>query len=139
MQTIIILLLIGLGAGILSGVVGIGGGIVIVPALVFFFNFSQRMAQGTSLGILLLPVGLMAVIQFYKAGYVDVRFALIIAGAFFVGSFFGSKIALSVPQDVLKKCFATLLILVAIKMLFFDNTNNKKTNQHISTNNNLSS
>jgi uncharacterized protein len=132
-QTILILLVIGLIAGMLSGVVGIGGGIVIVPALVFFIGFSQRMAQGTSLAIMLLPIGLLAVIQFYKAGYVDVKVSATIAFAFFIGSYFGSKIALSVSQDVLKKCFAILLLVVAIKMLFFDksrpaheNINNKE-------------
>lgn len=116
-QTIIILLLIGLVAGILSGVVGIGGGIVIVPALVFFLGFSQKMAQGTSLAILLLPIGLLGVMQFYKAGYVDIKVTLIIALAFFIGSYFGSRIALSVPQNTLKKMFAILLMLIAVKML----------------------
>ncbi len=124
-QTVLILLIIGLIAGILSGVVGIGGGIVIVPALVFFIGFSQRMAQGTSLAIMLLPIGLLAVIQFYKAGYVDIKVSAIIAFAFFVGSYFGSRIALTVSQDILKKVFAILLIVVAIKMLFFDKSNSK--------------
>ena len=73
LQTVFILLLIGLGAGVLSGVIGIGGGIVIVPALVYFIGFSQKTAQGTSLAILLLPIGLLGVLQFYKAGYVDIK------------------------------------------------------------------
>ena len=119
-QTILILLLIGLAAGVLSGVIGIGGGIVIVPALVYFIGFSQRTAQGTSLAILLLPIGLLGVIQFYKAGYVDVRVTAVIALAFFVGSYFGSRIALTVPQEILKKSFAVLIIVIGIKMLFFD-------------------
>lgn len=116
-QTVITLLLIGLAAGILSGIVGIGGGIIIVPALVLFLGFSQRMAQGTSLAILLLPIGLLGVMQFYKAGYVDIKVTAIIALAFFMGSYFGSRIALTVPQELLKKIFAVLLILVAVKML----------------------
>ena len=87
-QTFIILLLIGLAAGTLSGLVGIGGGIVIVPALVYFLAFSQKMAQGTSLAILLLPIGLLGVIQFYKQGYIDIRVAAIISIAFFFGSYF---------------------------------------------------
>lgn len=120
LQTVLILLLIGLFAGVLSGVIGIGGGIVIVPALVYFIGFSQRTAQGTSLAILLLPIGLLGVIQFYKAGYVDVKVTAVIALAFFIGSYFGSRIALTISQDVLKKGFAVLLILIAIKMLFFD-------------------
>ncbi|MFN0081548.1 MAG: sulfite exporter TauE/SafE family protein [Ferruginibacter sp.] len=119
-QTVLILLLIGLAAGVLSGVIGIGGGIVIVPALVYFIGFSQRTAQGTSLAILLLPIGLLGVIQFYKAGYVDIRVTAVIALAFFIGSYFGSRIALTVPQEILKKCFAVLIIIIGIKMLFFD-------------------
>ena len=120
LEIVLILLLIGLAAGVLSGVIGIGGGIVIVPALVFFVGFSQRTAQGTSLAILLLPIGLLGVMQFYKAGYVDVKVTAIIAMAFFVGSYFGSRIALTVSQDILKKCFGVLLLLIGIKMLFFD-------------------
>ena len=120
LQTVFILLLIGLAAGVLSGVIGIGGGIIIVPALVYLLGFSQRTAQGTSLAILLLPIGLLGVIQFYKAGYVDIKVTAVIALAFFVGSYFGSRIALTVPQDILKKTFAILLLVIGIKMLFFD-------------------
>ncbi len=119
-QTLIILILIGIIAGMLGGMVGVGGGIVIVPALVFFLGFSQKMAQGTSLGILLLPIGLLGVIQYYKEGYVDLKIVLIISAGFFVGSYLGSKLALSLPQDTVKKIFAVLLILFAVKILFFD-------------------
>lgn len=119
-QTIIILLLVGVAAGTLSGMVGIGGGILIVPALVYFLGFSQKMAQGTSLGILLLPIGLLGVLQFYKQGFIDMRVVLIISLAFFFGSYFGSKIALSLSQETVKKVFAVLMILIAIKMLFLD-------------------
>lgn len=126
LQTVLILLLIGLFAGVLSGVIGIGGGIVIVPALVYFIGFSQRTAQGTSLAILLLPIGLLGVIQFYKAGYVDVKVTVVIALAFFIGSYFGSRIALNVSQEILKKCFAVLLIIIAVKMLFFDKRQDDK-------------
>ena len=120
LQINLLLLLIGLVAGALSGVIGIGGGIVIVPALIYFVGFYQRTAQGTSLAILLLPIGLLGVIQFYKAGYVDVKVTAIIALAFFIGSYFGSRIALTVPQESLKKFFAILLLAIGIKMLFFD-------------------
>ena len=119
-QIVFILLMIGITAGILSGLIGIGGGIVIVPALVYFVGFSQRTAQGTSLAILLLPIGLLGVLQFYKAGHVDIKVTAIIALAFFIGSYFGSKIALTVPQELLKKYFAVLLLIIGIKMLFFD-------------------
>ncbi|MFN8248754.1 MAG: sulfite exporter TauE/SafE family protein [Ferruginibacter sp.] len=120
MQTIIILILVGIAAGMLSGLVGVGGGIIIVPALVFFLGFSQKMAQGTSLGILLLPVGILGLIQYYKQGYVDLKVVLIISLAFLFGSYFGSKIALRLPQDTIRKIFAVLMILIAIKLLFFD-------------------
>ena len=119
-QTLIILIVIGIAAGMLGGMVGVGGGIIIVPALVFFLGFSQKMAQGTSLGILLLPVGLLGVMQFYKEGYVDIKVVLIISAGFFLGSYLGSKLSLSLLQDTVKKAFAVLLIIVAIKMLFFD-------------------
>lgn len=123
-QMILILIMVGLTAGVLSGLVGIGGGIIIVPALVFFLEFSQKMAQGTSLGILLLPIGLLGVIQYYKQGYIDVRVVAIISLAFFAGSYFGSKIALSLPQETIKKVFAVLMIVISIKMLFFDKPKN---------------
>ncbi len=119
-QIIIILLLIGLAAGMLSGLVGIGGGILIVPALVYLLGFSQKMAQGTSLGILLLPVGILAVWQFYKGGYVDVKSVALVAIAFVIGGYFGSKIALALPQETVKKIFAGLMLVISIKMLFFE-------------------
>ncbi|MDB5201288.1 MAG: permease [Ferruginibacter sp.] len=119
-QTIIILLLIGLAAGMLGGLVGIGGGIIIVPALVFFLGFSQIQAQGTSLAMILLPVGILAVLQYYKQGHIEVSVVLILALGFLAGSFFGSKVALSLPQETVKKIFAILMLLIAVKMLFFD-------------------
>lgn len=120
MQTILILIIVGICAGMLSGLVGVGGGIIIVPALVFFLAFSQKMAQGTSLGILLLPVGILGVMQYYKQGYIDMRVVVIISIAFFFGSYFGSKIALNLPQETVKKVFAVFMLIIAIKMLFFD-------------------
>ncbi len=120
LQVIIILFLVGLAAGILGGLVGIGGGIIIVPSLIYFLGFSQKEAQGTSLGILLLPVGILGVLQFYKAGYVDMRTVWVVSFGFLVGSYFGSKIALGFPQETVKKIFAILMILIALKMLFLD-------------------
>jgi uncharacterized membrane protein YfcA len=119
-QVILILLLVGLAAGMLSGLVGVGGGIIIVPCLVFFLGFSQKMAQGTSLGILLLPIGILGAFQYYRQGYIDVKVVSIICVAFFFGSYFGSKIALSLSQENIKKVFAVVMMLVAVKMLFFD-------------------
>jgi len=120
--TIIFLLIIGLLAGFISGLIGIGGGVIIVPALVIFLGFSQKLAQGTSLGILLLPVGILAVLQYYKQGYLNVNYVAIIAVAFVAGGLLGSKMALSLSDEKMKKIFAVILMLIAIKMLFFDNS-----------------
>lgn len=119
-QTILIIILVGIAAGILGGLVGVGGGIIIVPALVYFIGFSQKTAQGTSLGLIMLPVGILGVLHYYKQGHVDFKVVGILAIGFFVGSYYGSKIALSLPQETIKKIFALLMILIAIKMLFFD-------------------
>ena len=116
---ILILLCIGIAAGILSGVVGIGGGIIVVPALVFFLGFSQEMAQGTSLSFLILPTGIFAVMNYYKEGYVDWKVALIIASSFLLGGYIGSKIAISLNQNVVKKIFACFIILMGLGMLIW--------------------
>ena len=119
-QTILLLAIIGLAAGILSGMIGVGGGIIIVPALVFVLGFTQQQAQGTSLGLLLLPVGILAVMNYYKQGFIDVKVVGIMCATFILGGWLGSKIALSLPQETVKKIFAVVLIIVAVKMLFFD-------------------
>jgi hypothetical protein len=119
MNEVLILLCIGVAAGMLSGMVGVGGGIIIVPALVYFLGFSQQMAQGTSLSILLLPTGAFAVINYYQNGYVDWKIALIIASSFLLGGFIGSKVAISLDQNVVKKIFAAFMILMGIRMLIW--------------------
>ena len=119
-QTIIIVVLIGLAAGILSGLVGIGGGIIIVPALIYILGFSQHQAMGTSLGILLLPAGILAVLNYYKKGYVDIKIVLILFIGFLVGGWLGSKLSLGLEEGTLRKTFAVVLVLIAGKMLFFD-------------------
>jgi uncharacterized protein len=119
-QTIVLLVVVGLLAGILSGLVGLGGGVIIVPALVFLLGFSQHQATGTSLGILLLPAGIFAVINYYQKGMIDVRVVLLIFVGFLAGGWLGSKISLSVNETVLKKIFAVVLVLIAGKVLFFD-------------------
>lgn len=136
---IAVMLLIGLASGALSGLVGVGGGIIIVPCLVFFLAFPQKMAQGTSLGILLLPAGLFGVWEYYKKGQVDFRVVLIVAVGFIIGNFFGSKLALSLNDKMLKKIFAVTLIVIAIKILFFDGKKNKveSTQTTIETTNNM--
>lgn len=119
---IIMLIVIGIAAGMLSGLVGVGGGIIIVPALVYLLAFSQKQAQGTSLAILLLPVGILAVMNYYKDPEVnlDVKVVALITLGFIAGSYFGSKLALSIPDVTVKKVFAIFMMLVAIKMLFID-------------------
>jgi uncharacterized membrane protein YfcA len=119
-QTIAFLLLVGLLAGMLSGLVGLGGGVIIVPALVFVLGFSQHQATGTSLGILLLPAGIFAVINYYKKGYVDVKVVLLIFAGFLLGGYLGSKLSMNLPEQTLKKIFAVALLLIAGKVLFFD-------------------
>ena len=119
-QTILIIIMVGLAAGMLSGLVGVGGGIIIVPSLVYFIGFSQKTAQGTSLAMIMLPVGIFGVMQYYKQGHVDFKIVGLLAIGFLAGSFFGSKIALSISQETLKKVFAILMIVIAVKMLFFD-------------------
>src|ERR1043165_6025265 len=90
-QVVLILITIGLLAGMLSGLIGVGGGIIIVPALVYFLGFSQKEAQGTSLGLLLLPIGILAVMNYYNSKLIDVKVVAIMAIAFVVGGFLGSK------------------------------------------------
>ena len=124
-QLIIIALLIGLAAGMLSGLVGVGGGIIMVPALVFFMGYKQHQAQGTSLAVLTLPVVIMASVYYYyecrKSGTpIDLKVVGLLAAGFLVGGYFGSKIALIINQDLLKKIFAVILFYTAIKMLNWD-------------------
>jgi uncharacterized membrane protein YfcA len=119
-ETILILIVIGLVAGTLSGLVGVGGGIIIVPALVFFLGFSQQAAQGTSLGLLLLPAGILAVLNYYKQGFIDFKVVGIMCAAFVLGGWLGSKLALSLSQEVVKKIFAVVLFYTAFKMMGWD-------------------
>lgn len=119
MSTSMLLILIGIGilTGVMAGMLGIGGAIIMIPALVFFIGFSQQTAQGTSLAVMLPPIGIIAAYNYYKAGHVNIKFAIILAVAFLVGSYFGSKLALNLPQPLLKKIFGILLLLIAAKML----------------------
>ena len=115
---ILILIIIGLLAGILSGIVGIGGGLLMIPMLIFFLGLSQHTAQGTSLAVMLPPIGILAAMNYYKAGFIEWKFALIIATAFIIGGYFGSKFAVSVSPVLLKKIFGTVLLVAAVKMIF---------------------
>lgn len=113
-----IYLCIGLIGGVLSGLIGIGGGIIIVPALVYFAHMSQITAQGTSLALLVLPLGIFAVYTYYKAGAVHTPAVLLMAGTFIIGAFLGSKMALHLDPALLKKLFAVVLFLISLKMFF---------------------
>lgn len=119
-QIVLLLIIIGLAAGILSGLVGVGGGIIIVPALVFFLGFTQQQAQGTSLGLLLLPVGILAVLNYYNKGQIDIRVVGIMAVTFVIGGWLGSKWALTLPEKTVKRIFAVILFYSAIKMMGWD-------------------
>ena len=118
MLTIILLISIGLIAGILSGFFGIGGGVIIVPALIYICGFSQLKAQGTSLAILLPPVGILAFIQYYKRGNVDIKAGMIIAIALVLGSVIGSRFVHSISPNILRKGFAVFMVVISVKMFF---------------------
>lgn len=118
LSQILIILLIGLLAGLVSGSLGVGGGIITVPALVFVLGFSQHEAQGTSLALLAVPVVLPAVLNYYKEGYVHIRIALLLLVAFVAGSFLGSYLSVQLPSSLLKKLFAGLMLVMAVKMFF---------------------
>lgn len=107
---------LGMFAGVLSGLVGIGGGIVIVPLLVYFFGMDQKTAQGTSLSVLLPPTGLLAFLEYYRAGNVDVKVGALIVVGLLLGGWLGGSFAQQLPQMALRKIFAALLLLTAIKM-----------------------
>ncbi|WP_298940395.1 sulfite exporter TauE/SafE family protein [uncultured Dysgonomonas sp.] len=116
--TFLILVVIGLLAGTFGGVLGISGAIIIVPCLVFLVGLSQHEAIGTSLAFALPPIGLLAMNNYYKAGQVNFTYAIILALAFIVGSYFSSKVATNIPEITIKKIFSIFLVVVAIKMFF---------------------
>lgn len=118
---VMILVLIGLSAGILSGLFGVGGGVVIVPALVFFLGMTQHGAQGTSIGLMLLPIGILAAWQYHQGGNLNIKYGLIIAGTFLIGGYFGSKIALSLDEVLLKRIFGGFMLLISLKLILFPN------------------
>lgn len=117
LQAIGILLLIGLAAGVFGGMVGLGGGVIMIPALIFLMGMTQLEAQGTSLAVMLPPVGLFAVMNYYKSGNLNFKYAMLIAVAFLIGGYFGSKIALNIPVTVVRKVFAIAMIAMALRML----------------------
>jgi uncharacterized membrane protein YfcA len=119
MGSVLLYLLLGLAAGVLSGLVGIGGGIIIVPALVLFFGLSQHQAQGTTLALMVPPIGILAAWTYYKHGDVDLRIAALVAAGFFLGGLIGARFATGLSNTILEKIFGVSLLLVAVKMIFF--------------------
>ena len=125
LQQILLVIIIGLAAGILSGLVGVGGGIILVPALVYFLNYTQHQAQGTSLGVLTFPVVIFAFLYYYKelqtmGNPIDFRIIAFLAVGFIAGSYFGSHLAIRIDKEMLKKIFAVILFYTAFKMLDWD-------------------
>ena len=114
----IALIALGVAGGYVSGLVGVGGGIILVPALVYLFKFSQHTAQGTTLAILIPPVGILGAMVYYQKGYVDVKAAIFICIGFVLGSYLGGKTAVAIPENNLGKFFGAFLILAGLKMMW---------------------
>ncbi len=115
---VVILLVTGISAGMLGGLVGIGGGIIVIPALIAFLGFSQHMAQGTSLTMMLPPIGIIAVLAYNRQGFVDWKAAVLLCLGFLLGSILGAKMAISAPQAVLSRIFGVFLVVVGLRMFF---------------------
>ena len=113
----LLFVVLGLAAGILSGLFGIGGGILMVPALVLLFGLSQHLAQGTTLALMVPPIGLLAAWTYYKQGYVDIKIAALICLGFFIGGLIGAKCATSIHPVLLKKLFGVVLLIAALRMI----------------------
>ncbi len=114
----VLYIVLGLLAGILSGLIGIGGGVIIVPSLVFLFGFSQQEAQGTTLGLLVPPIGILAALTYYQQGYVNFKVAALICLGFILGGLLGAKLAINLPTKILEKIFGIALLSIALKMIF---------------------
>ena len=116
--TFIILIVIGLLAGILSGLVGVGGGILMIPLLIMLLGLTQHQAQGTALFAMLPPIGILAAINYYKEGYVKWEYAVVIALTFVVGGYLGSKLSLSLPPQTVRRVFGVIMLLGGLKLIF---------------------
>jgi uncharacterized protein len=113
---ILVFLAIGLGAGVLSGLFGIGGGILIIPSLIFFANFHTKLAIGTSLGAMLLPVGLLGAYAYYQQDNLNIKGSLLIGIGLFLGAYLGAKLAQAIPGPTLQRIFAVFIVLMAIRL-----------------------
>lgn len=117
MPTIAALMVLGCVAGITSGLIGIGGGVIIVPALVLLFGFSQQVAQGTTLALMVPPLGILAALTYYRQGYVDIKTAALICLGFLAGSAMGADLAVRLPAEILTRVFGAVLVAIGLKML----------------------
>jgi uncharacterized protein len=117
MQGILAFVVLGLAAGALSGLMGLGGGIIIIPALVYLFGFEQHRASGTTLALMIPPIGLLAALEYYRKGFVDVHAAVWICAGFVVGGMIGGRFATSLPTATLQRVFGVVLLLIAVKMI----------------------
>ena len=133
LATFFVLVLIGISAGMLSGFIGVGGGVIIVPALIYFLGVSQHAAQGTSLLLMLPPIGILAVMNYYKAGEVNWQFGTIIAAFFIVGAYFGSKISLRLNPATVKLVFGILMLYVSVRMIYKGYTGIKENDKGTNT------
>ena len=118
MNTVLILLAVGLIAGFMSGLIGIGGGVIIVPILVYLLNMDQKTAQGTTLFMFLFPVGVLGVYNYNKAGFINYQTAAIIAVTFIIGSYLGGKTVVAIDTKIVKQIFGAIIIVLGFKMLF---------------------
>jgi uncharacterized membrane protein YfcA len=119
MGNILPYLILGLAAGVCGGLLGIGGGIIMIPALIFIFKFSQQQAQGTSLAVMIPPIGLLAAYTYYQKGLVDIRVAVLICVGFLLGGWLGGKLATSIPNAALQMIFGIFLLVIGTKLVFF--------------------
>jgi hypothetical protein len=117
-MNIVLFLLLGLLAGVFSGLIGIGGAIIIIPSLVLLFGLSQHTAQGTTLALMVPPIGLLAAWVYYRQGFVDLKIAALICLGFFIGGLLGAKFAIVIPDQLLRKLFGVVLLLTSLKMIF---------------------
>ncbi|HPS55886.1 MAG TPA: sulfite exporter TauE/SafE family protein [Sedimentisphaerales bacterium] len=115
---IVLCVILGLVAGIFSGFLGIGGAVIIIPALIFMFGMSQHLAQGTALALMVLPIGFLAALTYFKNGYVDFKVAAFVALGFFIGGLLGARFAVHTDAAMLKKAFGILLLMISLKMIF---------------------
>jgi uncharacterized membrane protein YfcA len=117
-STFIVLIIIGLLAGILSGLVGVGGGIIIIPLLIILLGLTQHQAQGTAIFAMLPPIGILAAMNYFKQGFVKWEYAVVVALTFVIGGYFGSKLSLSLPPQTVRRIFGIVMLIGGFKLIF---------------------